>query len=253
MVFFLVMRRLASANAVTGLGVALIATALVTCAAIVVGSFALHGYNSESVLRDENAIRNVLSCFSVGLSQKDISAYTEYMTSDAYVDFTATGAPLAGPVSEWMPFQEFVWEFFVQTMTAMFPTPCITLTTSTNASITVAFHNIQSSYTVDTPGDSRLPAIIAASTANIDMIRTSTGWKMTSLIVQPNGTLVGISPSISGVINPPVKRRSVRTLTEVELERKHYFEMLIERYQEMQRPDLIALLELNPEYQRLFH
>lgn len=231
--------------------VALVATTAIAITAVVVGSVALRNTNSLGRRPDDQDIMHVLSCFSVGLSQKNIDAYVDYMTPDAYIDFTEAGAPVAGPVSEWIPFQEFVWEFYVQTQTITFPTPCITIESGTNASVVAAYSSFQSSYTVETPGDSRLPAAISTSTANFNFFKTSGGWKITSLIIQPNGTLIGISPSISGVIDPPLKRSTRTTMTAVELQHKHYFEMLLAKYEQMQRPDLVAILQLNPEYIRL--
>lgn len=218
--------------------------AAVAITSIVVGSIALDNTNSQSQRNEQADIIDVLSCLSVGLSQKNPDAYTTYMLPDAYIDFSEVGAPMPGSLTDvWLPFQLFVWEMFVQTQTLSFPNPCVTFAGSRNATVVAAYQSLQSAYTVEVMGDSRLPAIITASTCTFGFYKTDTaGWKITSMVIQPNGTVVSIAPTLSGVVDPPVKR--TRDLTP----EQHYFQMLLEYYQRIQRPDLVAILQANPEF-----
>lgn len=234
------------------LGFALSIVGLATIAGVIVGSVALDSTIDQKLRNDKQDIIEVMNCFSAGMSQKDITAFTTYMTDYAYVDFSAVGAPMPGPVDQWIPFQQFIWEFYVQTQTTMFPSPCITMIGGVNATAVAAFSATQSSYAVEMPGDARLPGLITASTAEFLLFKTPTGWKITSMIVQPNATVIGVAPSLSGVIDPQVKRQARTTLTAEELERKHYFEIIIGYYEQIQRPDLVAIVQLSPEYIRLF-
>lgn len=149
----------------------------------------------------------LLSKLAHVFSTRNTSTLSSIFSDNIVFDITESGGP--GPftnIDDLAPFFELL-QMVVRTQT-------ITMTNILSDScpdrnpVLAQFHSIQSMDQVFQPGDLYLPAIITGTSASIQF--SPMGDRISSLVLLPGVTQIIISPQMSGVGIPQVKKKNVR-------------------------------------------
>lgn len=216
-----------------------------TLASIIMGGFGVSSYVSSSTTECWLQRERLISRAFDALSTKETSNLAEIFSEDVVVDFTESGGfgPIVGLNDLTLAFEFLAMVIRTQTASAT-----NTLADSCPGPAQVNLISVQAMDQILLPGDVFLPAILTGAIAYLEF--SPDNRRITNLVLQPGVTQVFISPQLSGVNIPSVKKKKD---TEHELE-LHMWEMMqkwITNTQSKGQTHLVTLLQNTPAYHQL--